>query len=345
MPGSPAPLSSNVGSPYGSAPDLERTVSRSTTMEENIYEIYLQLPLFMENAARIENCVQTLAQTVAAQTTKITSIELIVGSFLVRVTTLVSGAASGSSGPNSARSWNMLGHSDGSTATGSLGSHGLGSSDDNRNTRRRIDTFSSPEDEHARSAILLRFPCEQYHTGVTINNLWEMSNIRACNKPVRIHCKTGSLSVRLGCKTRVTCQDFLARYRDDGISYEVDSPFCQSRTNIAVRQSKLLEDREIEKRFEPLWEILAAKLKVLFPEGDDTGTFIVPALDVRSQIFIIKDRRNGVGKPVFKLAPLGNGQVFALTAPDLHVAGIPDDVLQQVISQASHLAQNRTADV
>ena len=32
--GSPAQLSSNVGSPYGSAPDLERTVSRSTTMEE-----------------------------------------------------------------------------------------------------------------------------------------------------------------------------------------------------------------------------------------------------------------------------------------------------------------------
>ena len=28
LPGSPAPLSSNVGSPYGSALDLERTVSR-----------------------------------------------------------------------------------------------------------------------------------------------------------------------------------------------------------------------------------------------------------------------------------------------------------------------------
>ena len=68
--GSPAPFSSNVGSPYGSAPDLERTVSRSITMEENINEIYLQLPLFLQNAARIGNCVQTLAQTVAAQTTK-----------------------------------------------------------------------------------------------------------------------------------------------------------------------------------------------------------------------------------------------------------------------------------
>ena len=49
----------------------------------------------------------------------------------------------------------------------------------------------------------------------------------------------------------------------------------------------------------------------------------------------MKDRRNGVGKPAFKLAPLGNGQVSALTAPDLRVPGFFDDVLQLVISQAS----------
>ena len=59
-----------------------------------------------------------------------------------------------------------LGHSDGSTATGSFGSHGPGSSDDNRNTRRRLDTFPSPEDEQSRSAVLQRFPCEQYHKGI-----------------------------------------------------------------------------------------------------------------------------------------------------------------------------------
>ena len=40
-------------------------------------------------------------------------------------------------------------------------------------------------------------------------------------------------------------------------------------------------------------------------------------------------------KPVFKLARFGNGQVFALTVPDLCVPGIPDEVLQQVIFQAS----------
>ena len=49
---------------------------------------------------------------------------------------------------------------------------------------------------------------------------------------------------------------FLARYKDDGISHEVD-------TNIAVPQSTSREDREIGKRFAPLWEVLAEKLKVL----------------------------------------------------------------------------------
>ena len=55
--------------------------------------------------------------------------------------------------------------------------------------------------------------------------------------------------------------------------------------------------------------------------------------DVRSQVLSIKDRRNGMGKLVFKLAPSGNGQVFALTAPDLRVPG------QGVQSRASFRRQ------
>ena len=52
--------------------------------------------------------------------------------------------------------WTLM---DGSPATGSLGSHGPRSYNDNRNTRRRLDTLSNPEDEQSRSAVLLRFPC------------------------------------------------------------------------------------------------------------------------------------------------------------------------------------------
>ena len=48
-------------------------------------------------------------------------------------------------------------------------------------------------------------------------------------------------------------------------------------------------------------------------------TKVVPALDARSQVLSIKDRRNGVGKPVFKIAPFGSGQLFILVARDLCV--------------------------
>ena len=117
VPISPAPASSsNLGSPNGSLLDLEGTGFRASSMEEKINDIHLQLPL-------------SLAQTVAAQTTKITNIEQNVGSFAARVTSLEANEASGSSSPDSARSWNMLGQSKGSTATGSLGSNGPGSSD------------------------------------------------------------------------------------------------------------------------------------------------------------------------------------------------------------------------
>ena len=81
--------------------------------------------------------------------------------------------------------------------------------------------------------------------------------------------------------------------------------------------------------------MLAEQLEVLFPDGDDEGAFIVPALDVRSQVLSIEDRRNGLGKLVFKIAPFGSGQLFTLVAPDLCVPGVSSEVLQRVISQAS----------
>ena len=134
----------------------------------------------------------------------LTNIEQMVSSLAAFVTAVETNATSVSSGSSSARSWNIHGHSDGSTATGSLGSHGPGSSDDSRNTRRRLDAFSSPEDEQARSAVLLRSPCEQYLQGITmwIHVLWEKSNMPAHNKPVRIHCEAGSVSARFVFETR-----------------------------------------------------------------------------------------------------------------------------------------------
>ena len=80
----------------------------------------------------------------------------------------------------SARSWPSVEQIDGSTAAGS---HGPSSSDDTRNTRRRLDPSSSADDEQSRSAVLFQFPCEQHLKGITqwIDTLLEESGLLACN--------------------------------------------------------------------------------------------------------------------------------------------------------------------
>ena len=45
----------------------------------------------------------------------------------------------------------------------------------------------------------------------------------------------------------------------DGSPYAVDSPCCNTRCTILVRQSKSQEEREIGRRFKPLWEALVTR--------------------------------------------------------------------------------------
>ena len=95
-------------------------------------------------------------------------------------------------------------------------------------------------------------------------------------------------------------------------------------------QSHLKTDKS-GRRCAPLWSVLAEKLEALFPDGDDTGS----SIESVHRFSASRIAETAWGKPAFKLALLGNGQVFAITALDLHVPGIPKGVLQQVISQAS----------
>ena len=105
-----------------------------------------------------------------------------------------------------------------------------------------------------------------------------------------------------------------------------------------VRQSKSPEDREIGRRFALLFKVLAPKLHEIFPESDDEGNLVVPALDVWAQVLSVYGRRNGVGKPVFGLAPLGHEQKFSIIALDLYELHISDDVLRQLVNEASNPA-------
>ena len=81
----------------------------------------------------------------AAMEQKVSSLAENVSSLTARIFQIKANATPVPDGYGSARSWNLLGHSCGSIAAGPLGSPGPGSSD-NRNTRRGLDTFSSPED-------------------------------------------------------------------------------------------------------------------------------------------------------------------------------------------------------
>ena len=140
-------------------------------------------------------------------------------------------------------------------------------------------------------------------------------------------------------------QEFVARFRDHGLPYSVDSPFCNTSAAILVRQSTSPEDREIGRRFAPLLEVVAPKLQEIFPERDTEGKFVVPAPDFRAQVLSVFDSRNGVRKPVFRLAPVGHEQKFNVIAPGLNERQITDDVLRKLVDCASNPAQNCATNV
>ena len=153
LPGSP-PLSSNVGSPNGSGHDLDGMGHRSIDAQfKELRDILLPVA---RGFADFDNHVKTLSEAVGMVTSRIASVEQTVNALsakmamfaemelnfihlTARMCQVETHAASASNVSGSARSWPSVEQVDGSTASGS---HGPGSSDDNRNTPRRLDTLS-----------------------------------------------------------------------------------------------------------------------------------------------------------------------------------------------------------
>ena len=161
-----------------------RSSASSFTQSAQFKEQIAQIPTLTNWMSRMDS---HITKTLEDFATRLTEMEQNFSTLTARMCKVETYAASASSVSGSARSW----------PSGE-------SSDDKRNTRRRLDTLSSTEDQQSRSAVFLQFPCEQYHKGITkwIDNLWEESNLPACNKPVRIQCKAGSVSVRHVFETR-----------------------------------------------------------------------------------------------------------------------------------------------
>ena len=287
------------------------------------------MPMLVQGFSRLENSTLSLTQSVASITNKISNIEQSVDGVAARVAALEAGAASVSSGCDSARYRNVLGHSDGSTAQDHLMTTETQDADLMLHQTPLMNMREVPScyGSHVNSTTLqLRSGSILFGKGPTYLPTKNLSQFIARQVP----CRPGLYS-----KQEPNLKTLLPDIKMMVSPMKLTVPFCCVKTTITVRQAKSLEDREIGKRFAPLWRVLADQLKIIFPDGDDEGAFIVPALDARSQVLSIKDRRNGVGKPVFKLALFGSGQLFTLITPDLCVPGISSEVLQRVISQAS----------
>ena len=128
------------------------------------------------------------------------------------------------------------------------------------------------------------------------------SNIPAY-KPIRIQCKTGSKSASLAFETRAQCQDLMARCKvyipmKSMVHFATAEPLSLFASPTYLKTKKSENDSRFCGKF-------LQQSSKNFSDRDDTGTFIVFAIDVRSQVHIIKDRRNGVGKPVFQFVQFG----------------------------------------
>ena len=99
--------------------------------------------------------------------------------------------------------------------------------------------------------------------------------------------------------------------------------------------------------FAPLFEVLATKLREVFPDHDSEGNYIVPTIDFRAQ-----DRSSTymtaeaeLENQFSGLLQLDTNNCSIVIAPGMCAPHISDDALQQIASEACTLAQKRAAHV
>ena len=185
--------------------------------------------------------------------------------------------------------------------------------------------------------------CEQIHAGVStwLDKFFATTNIPASNRPIRIHCKTCSLSARFVFETRAKCKYFVARYKDDGLPYEVDSLFATPVPPYWCANPSHQRTEKLGDGLRHLGKFWPQSYKKFSLAGMPKVISLSLPLMYDHKSLSIYDRRNGVGKPVFKLAPVGHEQLFDITAPDFCEPRISDAVLRQIVSEANNPAQNR----
>ena len=282
--------------PDGSILVLETKCTRfGSTADEKLEAIHPKVVHFEARLAQILALTRWMSRmdshvtsTFGGFAARLTEMEQNFSALTARMCKIETNAASASGVAGSARSWPSPGQVDGSTVARH---HDPGSSEEGRNTRRRLGKDTSPDDESAPSAVLSRFLCEQCHAGVSA---WLKKTLVPTDLPEGIHCKAGTTSARLVFETRARCQEFVARFKDDGLPCSVCSPFCN--TPRARFLFVHLDHHNGERSVDGLHrsgKFVATKLREIFPEHDIEGTDIVPAIDFRAQFINMFDRRYG----------------------------------------------------
>ena len=158
VPSSPMqPTSSIFGSFHGSVSDLDGPGTRSeSTTDEKLDALLSKFVHFETQIAQnpdlttwMSRMDSHITKTLGDFATRLAEMKQNFSTFAARLCKVQTHAASASNVSSSARSWPSLDQVDGSTAAGS---HGPGSSSDNRNTRRRLDIAPNADDQHVRSA-------------------------------------------------------------------------------------------------------------------------------------------------------------------------------------------------
>ena len=178
----------------------------------------------------------------------------------------------------------MLGQSHGSPATGSLGSRAPGSSDDTRIQdvdlillqvlKMNMHGVPSYYDSHVSNTTLeLQIGSITFGENQTFQSVINPSEFIA----KQVLCRPDSYSKQEP-NVRTLWPDFTMMVHP----MKLTVPFCCAKTAITVRQSNHLKTWRSESNLRLCGECWAEQLKILFPDGDDEGAFIVPALDARS---------------------------------------------------------------
>ena len=263
LPGSPTPSSSNVSSPYGSASDLQRTVSRAITMDEKSTKSTYSYRFSWKTSPELTIASRRFPRMWPPRRLRSQELNKLLGASQLALPPWKQMQPPAPAAPTRqdlglyldiVMAPQPLGPS-GPMAQGHLTTTGTQDVDTILSQALKMNMHEVPSYYSFRAnSTTLEFLLGSIASGKspTFQHATSPSGITAKQAP----CQSDSYS-----KTRATCLDFVARYKDDGIPYEVDSPLCNVRTNIAVRQSKSLEDREIGKRFAHLWKAQSTKIQ------------------------------------------------------------------------------------